>query len=570
MNALQDRVATLAAAALEVPVDDVRTLLSPPRDKGRSDLALPCFVLAKRAGKNPVELARAAAAAIEVSPPLANVEAAGPYLNFTFDAAAIAEAIVGGALAQDRRFGGSDEGAGKTVVVDFSSPNIAKPFGIHHLRSTVIGAAIGRILRARGYTVEGVNHLGDWGTQFGQLIVAFRRWGDEARLDAEGIPYLLELYVRFNDEKAGAPELQDEARAAFRALENGDEASRALWKKFKEVSEAEFRRVYDILGISFEHFTGESFYEDKMPAVLDELEASGLLEQSDDATIVNLEDDKLGVSLIKKQDDSTLYVTRDLAAAMYRHRTFGFHRALYVVGAAQSLHFKQLFKILEKLGKPYAADMVHVPFGLLRFKDGKMSTREGKVVFLEEVLNRAVDLAQEIIDNKNPALAGKHEIARQVGVGAVVFNDLKSRRIKDVTFDWDEILSFEGDTGPYLQYTHARGSNIFRKAGRRPGELSEAVPFGRLELEPERELIRVLGQFDDHVRRAAEEFEPSIVSQYLLATAAQFNRFYNDDRCRVVGAEPSLQEARLALVRATQITIRNGLALLGLEAPDEM
>ncbi|MFG0315886.1 MAG: arginine--tRNA ligase [Planctomycetota bacterium JB042] len=570
MTPLPDRVAALAAAARDAPVDDGRALLAPPRDRGRADLALPCFQIAKRQGKNPVELARAAAGSIAVAPPLANVEAAGPYLNFTFEAGAIAEEVVGGAIAADAGYGSSDEGAGKTVVVDFSSPNIAKPFGIHHLRSTVIGAAIGRVLRARGYAVEGVNHLGDWGTQFGQLIVAFRRWGDERRLDGEGIPYLLELYVRFNEEKEAAPELQDEARAAFRALEAGDADCRALWARFKEVSEAEFRRVYDILGVAFEHFTGESFYEDKMPEVLAELEASGLLEQSDDATVVNLEDDGLGVSLVKKGDDSTLYVTRDLAAAIHRHRTFGFHKALYVVGAAQSLHFKQLFRILEKLGKPFAGDMVHVPFGLLRFKDGKMSTRQGKVIFLEEVLDRAVELARRIIEEKNPDLADRDRVARQVGIGAVVFNDLKSRRVKDVTFDWDEILSFEGDTGPYLQYTHARCANIFRKAGRTPGELAAEVDYGRLELEPERELIRVIGQLGDHVRRAAEEYEPSIVAQYLLSAAARFNRFYNDDRCRVVGADPATREARLALVHATQITLRNGLALLGLEAPDEM
>jgi len=572
MNAFKEHVAELAAGALDAEINEVVALLGPPRDRERADLALPCFILAKKKGTNPVELARTAAAAIEPTPPLAKVEAAGPYLNFTLDAGAVNGAVVGQALELGTKFGGSDEGAGKTVLIDFSSPNIAKPFGIHHLRSTVIGAAIGRIMRARGYVVEGINHLGDWGTQFGQLIVAYRRWGDAKRLDQEGIPYLLEIYVRFNDELKSAPEMQDEARAAFRSLEAGDDDCRALWKKFKDVSETEFRRVYDILGIEFEHFTGESFYEDKMPAMLDELEASGLLKESDEATVVDLEDDGLGVSLIKKGDNSTLYVTRDLAAASYRYATFGFHKALYVVGAAQSLHFKQLFKILEKLGKPFSEDMAHVPFGLLRFKDAKMSTREGKVIFLEQVLDRAVELAQSIVEEKNPELAAEKSIARAVGIGAVVFNDLKSRRIKDVTFDWEEILSFDGDTGPYLQYTHARCANIFRKVGMTPESLvaEGEIDYGLLALAPERELVRVIAQFEDHVRRAAAEYEPSVVAQYLLTAAAAFNRFYNDDGCRVVGAETTLRNARLALVRATQITLENGLALLGLEAPDQM
>lgn len=568
METLKQRVAEAAAEALGIALEEARSALEPPRDPRMGDLALPCFALAKRLGRNPAEIAAAAAARMRCAPPLASVRAAGPYLNFAFVPGAVADAVIGRVLAEGQAFGTSRAGAGQTVVIDFSSPNIAKPFGIHHLRSTVIGAAIGRILRARGHDVVGINHLGDWGTQFGQLIVAFRRWGDEERLAAGKIPYLLELYVRFNAEKKEQPALQDEARAAFRALELGDPQARALWRRFREVSEAEFRRIYDLLGVRFEHFTGESFYEEHMPAVVAELERQGLLVESEDATIVDLGADGLGVSIIKKADDSTLYMTRDLAAAIYRFETFRFSRALYVVGAAQTLHFKQMFRVLELLGRPFAKHMAHVPFGLLRFRDAKMSTREGRVIYLEEVLERAVELARSKIREKNPGLEDADRVARAVGIGAVVFNDLKNRRIKDVTFDWDEILAFEGDTGPYLQYAHARIASVFRKAARQPAALLGPFRFALLDSQVERDLTRAVSLYPEAVARAAAEHEPSIISQHLLDLAAVLNRFYIE--CRILGVDPDLSEARLALVRAAQITLRNGLALLGLEAPDEM
>ncbi len=568
METLKERVAEAAAGALGITLEEARDALEPPRDPRLGDLALPCFALAKRQKRNPAEIAAAAAARIVCAPPLAAVRAAGPYLNFCLVPGAVAAAVIGRVLAEGPAYGGSRAGAGQTVVIDFSSPNIAKPFGIHHLRSTVIGAAIGRILRARGHDVVGVNHLGDWGTQFGQLIVAFRRWGDEGRLAAEKIPYLLELYVRFNAERKAQPALQEEARAAFRALEQGDAEARALWRRFREVSEAEFRRIYELLGVRFEHFTGESFYEERMPAVVAELERQGLLVESEDATIVDLSADGLGVSIIKKADDSTLYMTRDLAAAIYRFETFRFVHALYVVGAAQTLHFRQLFRVLELLGRPFARDLVHVPFGLLRFRDAKMSTREGRVIYLEDVLQRAVELARQKIREKNPDLADAERVARAVGIGAVVFNDLKNRRIKDVTFDWDELLAFEGDTGPYLQYAHARIASVFRKAGRDPAALAGPFCFALLDSLAERDVTRAVALYPEAVARAAAEYEPSVVSQHLLDLAAVLNRFYIE--CRILGVEPALSEARLALVRAAQITIKNGLALLGIEAPDEM
>lgn len=567
MDTFKQQVARAAAPALGIDEAAALALLEYPKDARKGDLALPCFALAKLHGRPPAEVARAAAARIVCAGPLLEAAPLGPYLNFTLDPRALAASVLDAALHREGVFGGSREGAGRTIVIDFSSPNIAKPFGIHHLRSTVIGAAIGRIHRALGYDVQGVNHLGDWGTQFGQLIVAYQDWGDAGRLEHEGIPYLLELYVRFNEAKASDPQLQERAREAFKRLESGDAACRELWRRFRAVSEQNFRRIYERLGITFEHFTGESFYEDKMEEVQRELEQKGLLSQSEDATVVDLSDDGLGVCIVKKKNDSTLYMTRDLAAAIYRHRAFRFHKALYVVGAAQALHFKQLFKVLEKLGRPYAADMVHVPFGLLRFKDQKMSTRKGQVVYLEEVLDKAVELAAEIAA-RNPGVRAPRAVAAAVGIGAVIFNDLKNKRIKDVVFDWDEVLSFEGDTGPYLQYTHARLASIFRKAERNPARIGPDADCGLLVAEEERELLRALSRFPEALRRAAREYEPSLVAQQLLEIAGAVNRFYM--ACRILGTEPGLMEARLALARAAQVALADGLGLLGIAAPEEM
>ncbi len=568
MQSFEDRIAELTSGAAGIPLEQARELIERPRDPALGDFAVPAFTLAKAARKNPAELAATLASAIAVEAPIVAVKAVGPYVNFTLDRGAVARAVIERALAEGPAYGGSTRGAGKTIVVDFSSPNIAKPFGIHHLRSTVIGGAIGRILKACGYRVVGVNHLGDWGTQFGQLIVAYRRKGDAARLDREGIPYLLELYVGFNQDVKVDPKLQDEARAAFKALESGDPAVRALWAKFRDVSLTEFKRVYDRLGVSFDHYTGESFYESRMPGVLAELAAKGLLKESQDATIVDLSEEGLGVSVIKKKDDATLYVTRDLAAAEYRKQEFGFHKCLYVVGAAQSLHFKQLFRILELLGKSWARDCVHVPFGLLRFKDRKMSTRSGDILLLEEVLDRAVELAKETIEQKNPELKDKDRVARAVGTGAVIFNDLRSRRIKDVEFDWGHVLSFEGDTGPYLQYSHARIASIFRKAGVDPATLRGPFRFDLLTSDAERDLLRAVAQFPEAVERAAAEFEPVTVADHLLAVAAALNRFYIE--CRVLGTEHDLLNARLAAIRSAQIVLANGLEMAGIEHPEEM
>lgn len=571
MDEHKSKIADLVARAVGCPPAQALAWIETPKEAKLGDYALPCFQLAKERRQSPMAIAAELASTLATSAREAGVEAlraVGPYVNFTLDRGAFVGTTLTAILTQGDAYGNSDVGAGKTVVVDFSSPNIAKPFGIHHLRSTVIGAAIVRLHRRLGYRVVGINHLGDWGTQFGQLITAWRRHGDEARLDREGIPYLLELYVGFNQELATNPGLRDDARRAFAELERGDPEARRLWKRFRDVSEAEFRRIYDLLGIQFDAFTGESFFEDKMAPVVAELAAKGLLQESRDARIVDLTADGLGICLIQKADDSSLYVTRDLAAAMYRHATYGFTKALYVVGGAQSLHFQQLVRVLELLGRDFAKGVVHVPFGLMRFKDRKMSTRSGDILLLEDVLNQAVARARAIVAEKNPTLANDESIAKAIGVGAVVFNDLKNRRVRDVVFDWAEVLAFEGETGPYVQYCHARIASVLRKAGGKTDAELARADFTRLATDVERELVRKTAEFGAVLTRAADACEPSFVADYLLELGAVLNRFYIE--CRILGEEPATSEARLALVRAAQIVLKNGLAVLGLEALEEM
>ncbi|MBK6941431.1 MAG: arginine--tRNA ligase [Planctomycetes bacterium] len=571
MDEHKNKIAELVARTLGCASTQVLAWIETPKDPKLGDYALPCFLLAKERRRSPMAIATELAASLAAPARDAGVEAVravGPYVNFTLDRGAFVGSTLTAILGQGDAYGSSDVGAGKTVVVDFSSPNIAKPFGIHHLRSTVIGAAIVRLHRRLGYRVVGINHLGDWGTQFGQLITAWQRHGDEARLDREGIPYLLELYVGFNQELATNPGLRDDARRAFAELERGDPEARRLWKRFRDVSEAEFRRIYDLLGIQFDAFTGESFFEDKMAPVVAELAAKGLLQESRDARIVDLTADGLGICLIQKADDSSLYVTRDLAAAMYRHATYGFTKALYVVGGAQSLHFQQLVRVLELLGRDFAKGVVHVPFGLMRFKDRKMSTRSGDILLLEDVLNQAVARARAIVAEKNPTLANDEGIAKAIGVGAVVFNDLKNRRVRDVVFDWAEVLAFEGETGPYVQYCHARIASVLRKAGGKSDADLARADFTRLATDVERELVRKTAEFGAVLTRAADACEPSFVADYLLELGAVLNRFYIE--CRILGEEPATSDARLALVRAAQIVLKNGLAVLGLEALEEM
>ncbi len=588
MNRYVRPFAELLAPALGCDIETAQDGIAPPPKPGMGELGFACFALAKERRQAPPAIAAevAAAAAESLSPggPIAAIKAVGPYVNAFLDAPQVADEVVRTVFAEGEAFGRLDIGRGGAVPVDFSSPNIAKPFGIHHLRSTVIGHALVGLLEASGYRPIGINHIGDWGTQFGQLLAIWQDQGDEARLADEGIDYLLSLYVEFNRRKAEQPELQDRARACFKSLEDGEAESRRLWKLFRDVSLAEFERVYGLLGIRFDDVRGESFYEDLMAPVLAELQAGGLLTESEEATVVDLEEWDLGVALVRKRDGSTLYITRDLAAADYRRTTYDFTRSLYVVGGAQSLHFKQMKQILSLLGRDWADQIEHVPFGLMRFSDRKMSTRSGDIILLEAVLEQAVALARETIlsgasDKGRPPPDGLDDLARQIGVGAVVFNDLKHRRARDVVFDWDEVLSFEGSTGPYLQYTAARIASMSDKfrdrfgwvPGEQPaGQGDDATDLARLDRPEELALCLALDGLPASLERAVRLCEPSLVADRLLDIAARFSTLYAQRDWKVISDDAATSGARMMLALATRRALVNGLGWLGIEVPARM
>ncbi|WP_334075881.1 MULTISPECIES: arginine--tRNA ligase [Paenibacillus] len=568
----------IARVLEEITEQEIRDLLEIPRDASMGDLSFPCFTLAKKRKASPAGIARELEEGLHArgiaGSGLIKVSSQTGYVNFSLDHAAVAEAILPGILESGERYGAGDIGAGKTVVIDFSSPNIAKPFHVGHLRSTVIGSALYRIYSYLGYRCVGINHLGDWGTQFGKLITAYLRWGTASRLEEAAIDELLGLYVRFHEEADKDPALEDEAREWFVKMEQGDEEAKKLWRRFVDVSLAEFQKIYDRLGVRFDFVTGESFYNEYMDDVVRELREKRLLEEDEGAWLVRLEEYGMPPALILKKDGSSLYPTRDIAAALYRKRTFGFHKALYVTDYSQSLHFSQWFKVIERMGYGWASELVHVPFGRVSLEGEAMSTRRGKVVRLEEVLDQAVSKIREIIEEKNPKLENKEEVARQVGVGAVIFNDLRGNRIKDIDFSWKEALSFEGETGPYVQYTYARACSVLRMGtgtedlhglNLRPGIDWDPQ---RLSCEAEFRMIKQLGLFPEVVGQAAAKLEPSLITRYLVDTAQAFNRFYHD--CPILKEEASLRIARLALVQGVRITLKTGLGLIGLQAPERM
>jgi arginyl-tRNA synthetase len=567
---IRGTIARQLSAAIDVPSERVASLLEIPPSVEFGDFALPCFTLAREYRKKPADIALDLAGRIggERGKPgiLSRAESKGPYLNLFLNR----EMVTGQIL---KNLYGSDfsalqaVGKGKPVVIDYSSPNIAKPFGIGHLRSTVIGNALRNVYQFIGYHVIGINHLGDWGTQFGKLIVAFKRWGSTEALEAgDPILYLYKLYVRFHAEAEKDSSLDDEARVWFNRLELGDPEARKLWQEFREHSLDEFRRIYERLGVQFAYYTGESFYGDLLEETVERIVQSGVTEMSEGALTVPLDDEDLPPALIRKSDGSTLYLTRDLAAVFYRFELFHFELALYVVGTPQSLHFRQLFGVLEKMELTWWERCHHVPFGQIRFKDGSMSTRKGNIIFLEEVLDRAVRLALEKIGEKNPTLRDKERVAESVGVGAVIFNDLKNSRINDIAFDWDEIINFNGETGVYLQYTHARSCSLLKKYAGRYGELSNVEGCkGGAEGYP---IAFRLNEFEKTVQRAAQEFEPSILARYLLDLASEFNSFYNHHR--VITAHVERSRSRALIVFCVRKVLRQGLELLGIDAIEEM
>ena len=549
----------------ELTLEEIIALIEVPPNKEMGDYAFPCFKLAKVFRKSPNMIAADLAESIEAKGEISKVIPLGGYVNFFVNKSQLAESVIKDVLTKKENYGHSDLGQDKAVVIDFSSPNIAKPFHIGHIRTTVIGNALYKIYDSQGYNVVRVNHLGDYGTQFGKLIVAFKLWGNKEAVEANPIPELLKLYIQFHEEAEKKPEMEDEARAWFTKLENGDEEAKALWQWFRDESLKEFARVYDLLDIEFDSYAGEYFYSEKMDFVIEKIKEKGLLKQSQGTNVVDLEEYNMPPALITKNDGSTLYMTRDLAAAIYRKNTYDFEKCIYVVGSQQSLHFQQLFKVLELMGFEWAKDLIHVPFGMVALEEGTMSTRKGRVVFLEDVLKQAIEKTRETVLSKNPNAKNVDEIAKQVGVGAVVFQELSNSRIKDYTFSWERTLSFEGETGPYVQYTHARCCAVLRKANE---EVSTDINYELLSDGDAAEVLKVIGSFNKSIVSAMRRNEPHIVTRFVLDLAQAFNKFYHDNPILVEDEE--LRKARLALVAATRQTLENGLNILGMHAPERM
>ena len=549
---------------------EIKEMIEIPADETMGDFAFPCFRFAKVLRKAPQQIAADIAEKIGGNDAFEKVEQVNAYVNIFINKGAFAAELVNQVITAGDEYGKGDMGSGKTVVVDFSSPNIAKPFHIGHIRSTVIGNAICSLYRALNYNVVGVNHLGDYGTQFGKMIVAYRKWGNEEELLKSPIKTLLGYYTKFHEEAEKDPSLDDEARDTFTKLENGNKEELELWQKFRDYSLAEFNRVYDMLGITFESYAGESFYSDKMPAVIQELKDKNLLEESQGAQIVDLEKDGLGACLITKSDGSSLYATRDIATAIYRKKTYDFYKNIYVVASQQNLHFKQWKKVLDLMGYAWQEDCIHVPFGLVSLEDGTMSTRKGRVVFLEDVLNNAVAKTREIMLEKNPDIDDLDEIAKEVGIGAVIFQELSNNRIKDYVFSWDKVLNFDGETGPYVQYTHARASSVLRNAT--DADL-QAIKSGKcdysyLQSDSAYTLVKLLYRVPEIIKDAAEKYEPSILTRHLVDIAQSFNKFYHDEHILV--DDENEKRSKLSLVLASKIVIANCLAILGIKAPERM
>ncbi len=549
----------------DLTLEEITALIEVPPNKEMGDYAFPCFKLAKIFRKAPNAIAEDLAGKIQPTDDINKIINLGGYVNFFVNKESLAKKVINQVLSEKENYGKSEFGKGKTVVVEFSSPNIAKPFHIGHVRTTVIGNALSKIYQSQGYHVEKLNHLGDYGTQFGKLIVAYKLWGDKQAVEKDPIKELLKLYIRFHDEAEAKPEMEDEAREWFTKLENGDQEAKDLWQWFRDESLKEFSRVYDLLDIDFDSYVGESFYSDKMPAVIEELKEKNLLVESDGAMIVDLEDSKLPPALIQKRDGSTLYLTRDLASAFYRKKIYNFDKSIYVVGAQQELHFKQCFEIIKRMGYDWYKDMVHVQFGMVALEEGTMSTRKGRVVFLEDVLNQAIDRTRQIIEEKNPDAENIDEVAKAVGVGAVVFQELSNSRIKDYTFSWDRTLSFEGETGPYVQYTHARCCAVLRKADQ---PVSADINYEALSDQDAADVLSVLETFNKSIMTAMKKNEPHIVTRFVLDLAQAFNKFYHNSPILV--EDDDLRAARLALVEATRQTIENALKILGMKAPQKM
>lgn len=568
----KSQIASLLAEHVEgLSSEEIEKIIEIPTDTKMGDYAFPCFRLAKVMRKAPAMIAASLAEKIGENTLFEKVESVNAYVNMFLSKAEFTKELLQAVTAEKDAFGSSDLGQNRPVIVEYSSPNIAKPFHIGHIRSTVIGNSIYKIYKFLGYDTIRINHLGDYGTQFGKMIVAYKKWGSKEDVINEPIKTLLGYYVRFHEEAEENPSLEDEARATFTRLEQGEKEETELWQWFRDESLKEFSRVYGMLGIEFDSYAGESFYSDKMGRVLDELKEKKLLVESKGANIVDLESYGMAPALITKSDGSTLYITRDIAAAIYRKEHYNFYKNLYIVASQQNLHFQQWMKVVELMGYEWAKDCVHIPFGLVSLEEGTMSTRHGRVVFLEDVLKRAVEQTKEVIIEKNVNTDNIEETAKQVGIGAVIFQELSNGRIKDYTFSWEKVLNFEGETGPYVQYTHARAGSVLRNAGKAAEDALAHVAdldMSYIGGDSAYQLAKLIYRFPQVIIDAADKYEPSVVTRHIVDIAQSFNKFYHDEHILVDNEKE--KQAKLALTFAAKQTIKNGLALLGMHAPERM
>ncbi len=570
----------LTALLPETTPEQFRSLLETPPEASMGDFALPCFSFAKVLRKNPKLIAEELAAGLMVQAEklgIEKVEAVNGYCNIFLDRVAYVKQCL--TTANGENHGVQQLGAGKTVCMDYSSPNIAKNFHVGHLRTTVIGNSLYKIYEKLGYNLVRINHLGDWGTQFGKLIVAYKKWSSKEEVEKKGIEELMRIYVKFGNEAKVDESLMEEARSWFVKMEQNDEEALSIWNWFKDISLVEFERVYKLLGISFDSYTGESFYREKVPALVEELKEKNLLTESQGANVIDLSAYDMPPCLITKSDGGSIYHSRDIAAVLYRKQTYGFEKCLYVTGLEQSLHFKQVFTAVKVMGYDWAEDaLVHVPYGLVSMAGAKLSSRTGNIVYAEDILKEAMERAMAAIQTKNPDLQNKEETAKQVGVGAVIFHDLFNQRIKNVEFNWEDVLSFEGTTGPYVQYTYARAKSILRKSGFMQGQEGIAyapamagacgINYKHLTDEASYALVKTLSGYEAAVQGAAERYEPSVVARYIISVASAFNKFYHE--CPILNASEEEKQARLVLVDAVQKVLKDACGLLGMECPEEM
>lgn len=563
---MKNKLIDLLASKIEgLTKEDIASLIEVPPKPELGDFAFPCFRLAKTMKKAPQIIANEIKESIGDIDYIDEIKVQGAYLNFYLNKNMFISSILNSAI-QDN-FGASSIGNGQTICIDYSSPNVAKNFHVGHLRTTIIGNSLYKIYSKLGYNVIRINHLGDWGTQFGKLIVAYKAWGSEDAVKENGVSELMRLYVKFHQEAEEKPELVDEARAWFNKMEQGDEEALKIWQWFVDISLKEYKRTYNLLGMDFDYFMGESFYRDKTADIVDRLTKANLLTESEGAKIVDLEAYNMAPCLILKNDGSSIYATRDLAAVFYRKNTYNFVKCLYVTGQEQKLHFAQVFKVVELLGNDWAKDqLIHIPYGLVSLEGAKLSTRGGNIIYAEDILLEAIDKIKEIIEEKNPELENKDEVAKTVGVGAVLFNDLYNQRIKDVSFKWEKLLNFDGETGPYVQYTYARCASILRKVENFvPGF---QIDYSLISDEASMELLKEISRFPKVVEDAAEKYEPSVIARFAVDVAQAFNKFYNANRINV--EDLAVRDARCTIVYITKKTIKDALELLGIGCVEQM